>query len=680
MKKIFTHPFFLFGLAIRFFLIINTTPIAAAFWYAPFLDLSISPFTWNPWSAWIDNGGSFAAFPYGYVMWLTFLPLTLIAKLANLPALLAYQLTLLVIDFGLLIAIHNLFPNRPRLLLASYWLSPIVILSTYGLGLNDLIPALLLFLSLIYVQRIKLTHAGFFLIAGISSKLSMIVTFPFFLIYLFSSASLRQHFFSFLCGLILGFLVFIAPYLLSKSGVLMLLNTPDIWKISQLTIHLTEDVSIALIPLIYLVMLYFIWRVRRLNFDLFQAILGITLLLVALLTFSSPGWFVWSLPFLAIYQLASGRLAVLLVGIFSYLYLLSLLLTTQLIFTNERYFSLRSFFHFSNEYGSHLTTLLYTGMFGLGLILIIRIWRESISKNDFFRLSRKPFVLGVAGDSGAGKDTFVNSVTDLFGNHSVVKLSGDNYHLWDRQKPMWKVMTHLNPIANDLERFSNDLLSLIDGKSILSSNYNHNTGKMSKPLVVKSNDFIIASGLHALYLLKTRESYNLSIYLDINEDLRKHFKLKRDIYDRGHTIKNALNLLKKRAFDSESFIRPQASYADLVFSLQPINSKILKNLNNNNQPLHLKLIIRSKEGLNQLSIQKVLVGICGLHVDHNSISNEMTIQGDVSDEEIAMAAKILCPNIFEFLDKPPKWQSGITGLMQLITIFYVNQALNKRFI
>ena len=288
--------------------------------------------------------------------------------------------------------------------------------------------------------------------------------------------------------------------------------------------------------------------------------------------------------------------------------------------------------------------------------------------------------MGVAGDSGAGKDTFVNSVTDLFGNHSVVKLSGDNYHLWDRQKPMWKVMTHLNPIANDLERFSNDLLSLIDGKSILSSNYNHNTGKMSKPLVVKSNDFIIASGLHALYLLKTRESYNLSIYLDINEDLRKHFKLKRDIYDRGHTIKNALNLLKKRAFDSESFIRPQASYADLIFSLQPINSKILKNLNNNNQPLHLKLIIRSKEGLNQLSIQKVLVGICGLHVDHNSISNEMTIQGDVSDEEIAMAAKILCPNIFEFLDKPPKWQSGITGLMQLITIFYVNQALNKRFI
>jgi uridine kinase len=680
MKKLFIHPIFLIGLAIRIFLIINAKPFAPELWYAPFLDLSITSFSLNPWSAWIDNGGSLIAFPYGYVMWLIFLPLMLFTKFVALSDLLAYQSTLLIIDISLLFAIYRLFPSRPILLLASYWLSPIIIFSTYGLGLNDLIPVLFLFLSLIHIERMQLTRAGFLLIAAISAKLSMLVTFPFFLIYLLSRQSLRQHFFSFLLGITLGFLVLIVPYLLSSSGILMLINTPDLWKISQLKVELNEDASISLVPLIYFIMLYFIWRVRRLNFDLFQATMGITLLLVVLLTPSSPGWFVWCIPFLTLYQLKSDWFAFLLVGIFSCLYLLSSLLTTQLIFINEQHFSLINYFHFSNDLMIHFISLLHTAMFGMGLILIIRVWRESISKNDFFRLSRKPFVLGVAGDSGSGKDTFVNAVAGLFGNHSVVKLSGDDYHLWDRKKPMWKVMTHLNPMANDLERFTNDLLALIDGKSIFSRNYNHKTGKMSKPFLVKSNDFIIASGLHALYLPLTRESYNLSIYLDINEDLRKHFKLKRDIYDRGHTIKNILNSLKKRMSDSANFIQPQANHADLVFSLQPVSYKILKKLNNNQQPLQLKLIIHSKNGFNQLSIQQVLVGICGLHVENNNQASEMTIEGEVSSEEIAMAIKILCPNILEFLDKPPKWQSGMLGIMQLITIFHINQSLNRRFI
>ena len=42
------------------------------------------------------------------------------------------------------------------------------------------------------------------------------------------------------------------------------------------------------------------------------------------------------------------------------------------------------------------------------------MWREAIVNNDYFRLSRKPFSIGIAGDSGSGKDTLVNSYIDLF--------------------------------------------------------------------------------------------------------------------------------------------------------------------------------------------------------------------------------------------------------------------------
>jgi uridine kinase len=318
-------------------------------------------------------------------------------------------------------------------------------------------------------------------------------------------------------------------------------------------------------------------------------------------------------------------------------------------------------------------------MVATGIILAVRIWRETVSRNDYFRLSRKPFVLGIAGDSGAGKDTFANAIKELFGHHSVTTLSGDDYHLWDRQKPMWQVMTHLNPRANDLEGFANDLVALTDGKSIKSMHYDHQSGRMSRPFKIKSNDIIIASGLHALYMPILRECYNLSVYLDIDEGLRRHFKLQRDVNQRGHTVERVLSSFEKREPDSVRFIRPQATHADLVLSLQPIHPRM-----SGKQPLRFKLVACSRHGLNELSLTRVLIGVCGLHVDmamsQDTSRVELTIEGESSAQDIELAARMICPRIFEFLDIYPKWQDGVVGLMQLITLSHINQALTKRFI
>ncbi len=683
MKKMFLHPMFMIGLAVRLVLIVCMAPLAVTEWYAPFLDVSTSVLTADPWSTWIARGGAPVAFPYGYAMWVAFLPMTLVAKLTGLPLLYAYHLTILAADFSLLLTLRRLLPDRQRLLLLAYWLSPIIILASYGLGLNDLIPALLLCLSIVFVRQVQLSLAGALLAAAMSAKLSMVVALPFFAIYLFNNRPLRTRLPKFLSGFGLSLLLLWVPFLFSWAGIQMLLGNPEMGKIYQLAIGLAGNVSIYVVPLLYLVMLYVAWRVRRLNFDLFQAITGMAFLLIVLMTPASPGWFVWCLPFLALYQAMSGRMAILLVGMFSATYVLSTLLVTQLKFANGNELALGAALQASGQLGIQATSLLHTGMVAIGLVLAIRIWREAISRNDFFRLSRKPFVVGVAGDSGAGKDTFADAITGLFGEHSVVKLSGDDYHLWDRQKPMWQVMTHLNPMANDLEGFCNDLVSLTDGKSVLSRHYDHQTGRMSKPFQIESNDFIIASGLHALYLPVLRECYNLKIYLDIDEGLRRHFKLKRDVQQRGHTVERVLGSFEKREPDSERFIRPQSNHADLILSLQPIHSRMLEDLDDKH-PLRLKLVVNTRNGFNELTIHRVLVGVCGLHVDiivgNDGADVKMTIEGEVSSADIAMAAEILCPRVLEFLDIPPKWQDGMLGLMQLITLSHISQALTKRFI
>ncbi|MES2356520.1 MAG: uridine kinase [Pseudomonadota bacterium] len=683
MKKLCLQPMFFLGLGIRLALIIGITPAAVTNWYLPFLDVSTTQATLDPWSAWLAGGGTPTAFPYGYAMWLAFLPMTFIAKLTSLPLEYGYDLTLLAADFSLLLTLHRLLPGRERLLLVAYWLSPIVILASYGLGLNDLIPALLLALSILLIRRVELKLAGALCAAAISAKLSMIVALPFFAIYLYNNSALRQRLPSFLFGFLFCALILGVPFLFSSSALQMLLNNPEMGKIYRLAINLGGNFSVYVVPLIYMVMLYLTWRVKRLNFDLFQATTGMAFLLIVLMTPASPGWFVWSIPFLALYQAMSGRIAILLIGMFSGLYVLSTLLITPLQLSNGLEFDLSRILHVSGQFGSHAVSLLHTTMVAIGIILAIRIWREAISRNDFFRLSRKPFVIGIAGDSGAGKDTFVDSMTGLFGDHSVVKLSGDDYHLWDRQKPIWQVMTHLNPMANDLEGFCNDLVSLTDGKSIQSKHYDHQTGKMSKPFRIKSNDFIIASGLHALYLPILRECYNLKIYLDIDEGLRQHFKLKRDVHQRGHTVEQVLALFEKREPDSARFIRPQSAYADLILSLQPIHPRMLEGLDDKH-PLRLKLVIRTRHGFNELSLNRVLVGVCGLHVDivvnNDGSEVQMTIEGETSAADIEMAADLLCPRVLEFLDIPPKWQDGMVGLMQLITLSHISQALTKRFI
>ena len=658
MKKVFFHPLFWVGLVVRLGLLFVIIPDPVTHWYVPFLNATI--FSFDPWGTWLAQGGELAAFPYGYAMWFIFLPLILLFKILGWPLVYSYGLTLLAADIALLTILCKIFPRRHQRLLAIYWYSPIVIVASYFLGLNDLIPVLLLTVSLYYIKQLRFALAGFVCMAAVSAKLSMVLAVPFILIYLIQNKSLRQFIFHFLKGAVIGTIVFLMPFALSSSGINMLFNNHEMEKVYQLAFSLNSNTQIYLVPLVYFLLIYTTWWVKRLNFNLFHTMLGITFLLIVLMTPASPGWFIWAVPLLSVYQASSNNhIAIVLSGLFSMLYILSTILT-------------------SGSFHEKMSSLVHTTMIATGIILIIKIWQESIKKNDYFRLSRKPFTIGVAGDSGSGKDTFISTVKGLFGDHSVTTLSGDNYHLWDRQKPMWQIMTHLNPMANNLEGFTNDLIALVDGKSIHTRHYDHTDGRMGRLSKTKSNDIIIAGGLHSLYFPILRQCYDLSIYLNIDEELRKYFKFQRDMHQRGHTEKEILSSFKKREPDSKRFIRPQADYADLILSMSPIRPP------RERESLKLRLTVCSRLSLNELALNRVLVGICGLRVDMMSSDDafemKLIIEGDPIADDIALSAQTICPKVLEFLDVNPKWEGGVTGLMQLITLSHINQILTKRVI
>jgi uridine kinase len=615
-------------------------------------------------------------------MWITFLPLVFLCDFLGIPIQFGYSFTLLIADFVLLMVLNKMLDARQRLILFAYWLSPVVILASYGFGLNDLIPLVYLMCGVLFLKLQRLTIAGVFFAIAISAKLSMLVILPFVMLYLYNNKPLRQLINKFLIGIFFASVFILIPFLLSNSGMQMLIKNPEMGNILGLSFEVGTESVIYLLPGLFVSMLYLIWRIRRLNFDLFMAICGIAFLALVILMPSAIGWFVWTIPFLVFYQALSGRTSVVIISMFSIFFVLGSLLKEDFYFLNGIVLNLSFPFENLNIFSvKQFSSVIDTGIFVIGFILAIRMWRESISDNNFFRQSREPFMIGIAGDSGSGKDTLADSISGLFGNHSIATISGDDYHLWDRHKPMWQAMTHLNPMANDLNSFSRDIFSLKSRKSIRSSIYNHQTGKMSKLIKQHSNDFVLASGLHVLYMPTLRDIYNLKIYLDIDEGLRRYFKIKRDVGMRGHSEQKVIKSINAREADANKFIRSQRKYADLVLSLQPILPTILDDPLNESK-IQLKLEVTTYNGLSELALNRALVGLCGLHVDM-TVSNdgaEVTtiIEGDTTKEDIALAAKLLSPGMLEFFDISPKWQDGALGIMQLVTVYHIEKVLTKR--
>ena len=146
MKNLFKNPIFLTAILIKilviFYFDISVLPNNQ---YIPFLLSSAENFTINPWKNWVSENKSLSVFPYGYAMWIYFLPFIKFSKIFSLDFLVIYKIALLFLDFFLLVIINKIFIKNITYLTFIFFLSPISLLCIYFLGLNDILPILLLF-------------------------------------------------------------------------------------------------------------------------------------------------------------------------------------------------------------------------------------------------------------------------------------------------------------------------------------------------------------------------------------------------------------------------------------------------------------------------------------------------------------------------------------------------------
>jgi len=108
----------------------------------------------------------------------------------------------------------------------------------------------------------------------------------------------------------------------------------------------------------------------------------------------------------------------------------------------------------------------------------------------------KPFICGIAGDSGVGKSTLTGLLIDIIGKRLIVVLNGDDMHKWERGHKNWQIFTPLNPRSNKIHLDYEQLYALRKGEMIERVRYSHKTGRFTRPVKIAPNKFIVLQGLH----------------------------------------------------------------------------------------------------------------------------------------------------------------------------------------
>jgi len=200
-------------------------------------------------------------------------------------------------------------------------------------------------------------------------------------------------------------------------------------------------------------------------------------------------------------------------------------------------------------------------------------------------------LIGVAGDSGCGKSTFLRRLTDLFGEEFMTVICLDDYHSLDRKQRKEVGVTALNPKANNFDLMYEQIKALKSGQAIDKPIYNHETGCIDPAERILPNKVIVIEGLHPLYDPRVRELVDFGVYLDISDEVKINWKIQRDMAERGHTYDDVMAAINSRRPDFSAYIEPQKAYADVVIQVLP--TQLIED--NESKVLRVRLV--QKEGV-----------------------------------------------------------------------------------
>ncbi len=184
------------------------------------------------------------------------------------------------------------------------------------------------------------------------------------------------------------------------------------------------------------------------------------------------------------------------------------------------------------------------------------------------RESGKVFVFGVAGDSGSGKTTLSSGIRRILGEDMVAAFSTDDYHSLDRKQRKDLGITPLNPKANHLDLLADHIEALKRGESIEKPAYDHKNGEIRGMTPFGPAPVIIVEGLHPFYTERLRSLIDFKIFVDPSRQVKRLWKVRRDVCDRGYAPEQVMAEILQREPDYKLYVDVQKIYAEMVVKIQ----------------------------------------------------------------------------------------------------------------
>lgn len=557
-----------------------------------------------------------------------------------------------------------------------YWLSPLVIWLAYCHGTLAPVAAAAAVTAFIAIERRRwvLAGLGFGVACGCYPALAVLLA-PVALLFCVGLARVRVGAREMAAALGGVLLVAVA---LPDALTWALAGTPPggaLGGLFALHLPLGPAAAVAVLPLLLATLLYAMWRVRLIDRDLLWTFCTLALLAAIVCGAGTAEIALIGGTMLchhSAYAERSGRAglvllsALLLVGA-------ALQLPGPVIDRVADGLPL-----VRDDFGATLLWMLPTALAIVAGVIATQVAVRGIARSHTYLVTRRPIAIGVAGDSGVGKDTLVDGVAALFSPRTVASISGDDYHNWDRNKPMWRALTHLNPRANDLALFARHVTQLVDRRWVRARHYDHKTGRMTKPLLLHPGEIVIASGLHALTSTALNPLYDLRVYLDMDEALRRHFKIRRDVDERGQPLERVVASIERRQADATAYVHPQRNAADVVFRLIPRRQDLLTHAG---RTVPTRLIVEAAPGVGFDPVTRALVAVAGIYaveLPGEGGRSHLIVEGEPSPADLAAAARRLPSVPEELMRDAPAWEGGTIGVMQLVMLHLIEQVRTRR--
>ena len=183
----------------------------------------------------------------------------------------------------------------------------------------------------------------------------------------------------------------------------MVLIPPVASRMFSVSLSYGDNLRLYLLPAIYIFALYLTWRLDKVTFDLFIITIGVGFFSVLLLLPPSPGWFLWSLPFIVFYQLKSrGDYLFIIIPYFFFSFIISMSPAPPYLFS---LFHLLLPLNYLSPFRpiisiSYLST---SNRFSCMLSNVL-LWNRSCT---YYRRGRRPLIVGIVGDLGFESDFYL---------------------------------------------------------------------------------------------------------------------------------------------------------------------------------------------------------------------------------------------------------------------------------